>query len=307
MDNFSFLSNTLASEYGLTIQSILDHKGAFAIRPTLLVDCKEGRFAVKIFQESGHPSQARKPLEVFQFLQAHHYPHIPHLLETRSGQSTAAGPGWWMQVMEYIPITFQGSATPEDWHKLGAAAGRLNLFRDYPGEYAIPFEGAVQEILDLAQGRPFERPLLDLMDQLNILRTVPETGLIHGEINPANAARRANGEIVILDWDEAGTGMLALEIGYPLITNFVTVGTHTLLADQARAFYAGYRSEYPTRLDPERTFAAALFNAIRYMRFADEERRWMRIQWAVKHQDQLLQLIQQANFLGQSSSLAPQI
>lgn len=291
IDNYSFLHSTLANEYGLTLLTLLDHKGYFDVRQTLLVDCQEGRFAVKVFQVTGHPLQDQRQRDVFQYLQSVHYPHIPRLLETRSGQPAAAGPGWWMQVMEYIPVGLQGQASPDDWRKLGAAAGRLNQFQDYPEAYPIPVDGAVKEIAAWAQGRPFERPLLDLLARLDSLQSASEMGLIHGEINPMNAARRDNGEMVILDWDEAGTGRLVLELGYPLITNFVTVRSHSLLVEEGCAFYAGYRSEHPSLPDQEMIFAAALYHAIRYMQFADAEGRWARILWAVDHQDQLMRLI----------------
>ena len=113
-------------------------------------------------------------------------------------------------------------------------------------------------------------------------------GLIHGEINVANAGRRANGEVALLDWDQAGVGPLALEYGYPLIAAFVS---EDLVVDHGSAgsFYAGY-TDAGGQIDHDRLFDAALFHALRYMWFGDVDRRWERILHAVEHEDLLTSL-----------------
>jgi hypothetical protein len=89
-----------------------------------------------------------------------------------------------------------------------------------------------------------------------MLADVAEMGLIHGEINGANAGRRSNGEVALLDFvvDHGG----------------------------ARAFYAGY-TDAGGQIDHDRLFDAALLHALRYMWFGDVHRRWEQILHAVKH------------------------
>lgn len=115
-----------------------------------------------------------------------------------------------------------------------------------------------------------------------------EEGLIHGEINGANAGRRANGEVALLDWDEAGVGPLALEYGYPLIAAFISEEL-VIDHDSARSFYRGY-TDAGGYIDHDRLFDAALFHALRYMWFGDVDRRWARIMHALEHENCLISL-----------------
>ncbi len=115
-----------------------------------------------------------------------------------------------------------------------------------------------------------------------------EVGLIHGEINEANARRRADGEVVLLDWDQAGIGPVALEYGYPLIAAFVSEDL-VIDHDSARGFYRGYTG-VGGHIDCDRLFDAALFHALRYMWFGEDARRWERILFALSHEHLLTSL-----------------
>jgi Ser/Thr protein kinase RdoA (MazF antagonist) len=110
-------------------------------------------------------------------------------------------------------------------------------------------------------------------------------GLIHGEINLANAARRSDGTLVLLDWDEAGDGSVILEAAYPLLVVFLTEALE-FHHDLARAFYHQYYAGRTcTSEEQDLLFRAALFHALRYMLFANQQQRWERICFAVAHQD----------------------
>jgi Ser/Thr protein kinase RdoA (MazF antagonist) len=116
-------------------------------------------------------------------------------------------------------------------------------------------------------------------------------GLVHGEINLTNAMRRQSGELVLVDWDEAGTGAPVMEAGYPLIVVFLTEDLH-FQRELASAFYGGYYGDRsPSAAEKDLLFPAALLHALRYMRFANQEKRWRRVCYAVEHKEKLLAAI----------------
>jgi Ser/Thr protein kinase RdoA (MazF antagonist) len=116
-------------------------------------------------------------------------------------------------------------------------------------------------------------------------------GLIHGEINLTNSMCRRNGELVLIDWDECGTGATLIEAGYPLLTVFLTEDLH-FHQELAAAFYQEYYGQnQPDEDEKELLFRAALLHALRYMRFANQKKRWQRICFAVAQKDSLLAAI----------------
>ena len=99
---------------------------------------------------------------------------------------------------------------------------------------------------------------------------------------------RQNGELVLIDWDEAGTGATVLEAGYPLLTVFLTEELY-FHQELAAAFYRGYYDQkQPGEPEKELLFRSALLHALRYMQFANQQKRWERICYAVRNKGSLL-------------------
>ncbi|MGH3490916.1 MAG: hypothetical protein ACRDP8_23765 [Actinopolymorphaceae bacterium] len=61
----------------------------------------------------------------------------------------------------------------------------------------------------------------------------------------SNVRQRPDGELVLVDWDAAGTGPIAIDLGYPLICVFHDEDL-TRHADHAAAFYAAYAENSTT-------------------------------------------------------------
>jgi len=93
-----------------------------------------------------------------------------------------------------------------------------------------------------------------------------------------NALKNKNGEIVFLDFDDAGNGLLFTDLGYPLITQFVQfVGREDggpvpdpeklyFKYDEAKSFYDGYCSVTEmTNDDKELIFWGAVYMQLVYM------------------------------------------
>jgi Ser/Thr protein kinase RdoA (MazF antagonist) len=211
-------------------------------------------------------------------------------MKTQDGKCFVQSAEQIVAVMEYIdgdPLT----PAPETWHSLGKVARALNEFADYPLEYGVPTNLAIDELTEHARSH-FKREKFEaFIDELKPILSYPRRGLIHGEINLANAARRQDGTVTLLDWDEAGTGYTILEAGYPLITVFLTEDLH-FHCDLASAFFRGYYGgNGPTQDEKQFLFQAALLHALRYMGHGDRAKRWERICYAAAHKDEIFSAI----------------
>ncbi len=278
----------LKTAYDLSVDAVLQEFGWFEDRKVFLIESDRGMRVVKLHSSSAENTRSALTLQMMRRLIDLKTGAVPEIFPTKAGADFVEEKGVFLYLMEYIPTAPIEPCASEDWWKLGEAAAKLNQIRTEPLSYAIPLDPAIQEIGEWARGQGFEKPVRDLLGQLNPLLEDREMGVIHGEINPANAGKRADGGVVLLDWDDAGTGQIALELGYPLITQFLQIDTHEFMLDQARAYFSGYQSVSPIPCSPDAVFASALFHALRYMRFADVERRWQRIRYAVEHRTLLL-------------------
>lgn len=265
---------------------------SYPTRSVRVVHSDEGTYVAKVVPVPHDEPEADRPPSVLEYLSERGYEHSPALLRTRSGDQLVQSGTHTICMLEYVPEDFPeaGHDHPSAWHDLGRAAARLNSYVDCPFRYAVPTNAALVDITQWMHGRPFEKEFLALRPRLDELLNPEGEGLIHGEINPANARRRADGTVVLLDWDEAGTGSIGLELGYPLITVFISEADLSFHRDSAQAFYRGYVDSGGTA-DREIVFNAGLFHAIRYMRFGDIDRRWRRIGYALDHECELCSTI----------------
>ena len=268
---------------------VVAEKISYPTRRVLHLRCDQGEFAAKIDSKPGSVDIEQR-LAVLDHAAARGFRHAPALLRTCAGTRASCTPSRTITLLEYIPtrvITGDGDALA-GWRDLGVAAARLNGLADYTVPFAVQVHEVAINLAERAAGTPFDVGVRSLLGRIETLADVAEMGLIHGEINGANGGRRSNGEVALLDWDQAGVGPLALEYGYPLIAAFVS---EDLVVDHgsARAFYAGY-TDAGGDIDHDRLFDAALLHALRYMWFGDVHRRWERILHAVKHEDLLTSL-----------------
>ncbi len=265
-------------------------------RTTVAIHSDQGRFVVKTYDDASalglvHPSAAEidQHLSIFDHLADTGFGHAPVLLRTRSEARFVHSDGRIIYVLQQIAGSIPPD-TPGTWAEFGQLAARLNADPDYPHAYGIPVTGTIAELTRQARHYPFERAFLNLVATLGVLADQP-TGLIHAEINPANAILSPDGRLTLLDWDQAGRGPWVLEVGYPLLTHFLTEDL-TFDRESAVAFYDAYTAGKGLTADQrELVFTAALLHALRYLRFGSPARRWARIQFAVGHRDELLSVI----------------
>jgi Ser/Thr protein kinase RdoA (MazF antagonist) len=189
--------------------------------------------------------------------------------------------------MEFIPeaVAADRLLEPEMWGTIGAAMARLHAEGRSSISYSITVDGALNEIARWADGLAFRSGVLRILGYLEPRLRGGTPRVIHGEINPSNVGFRTDGTVVLLDWDQAGDAATFLDHGYPLITQFVSTGSHTFHVDAARSFYDASRAE--AGFDPEKIYCAGLMHALRYARFADTQERWARVCWAMDNKEEL--------------------
>jgi Ser/Thr protein kinase RdoA (MazF antagonist) len=257
-------------------------------RAISVISAQEGQFVAKVSDQWHSDEVAQRHAAIFDFLRDAGFAHAPAILKTRAGLTYRTIDGQPVYVLEFVP----GRApvrTPATCRRLGEITGALHLIPGYPHDYLFTVADVVPELFEIAETLPFGRAYA------RIVRALPDFGslpvcLIHGEIL-GNCVETPGGRIVVIDWDEAGTGTRVLDVGNPL---FTTVLSEDLAfeEDNARAFYRGYFSKVALTPDEvDHVFDAALFYALRYVIYGDTDKRWQRIQFAVNHRQRFESLI----------------
>lgn len=285
------LDAEVLSHWGLTGVVVGEARSTFPGRAVYPVRSDQGAFAAKVCA-AGEPDPAGEDRPgLLEFLDGRAFPHAPALLRTLDGRATAVVGDSLVTLLELLPrpLYTDESARASTWAELGAAAAALNVIEDCTLPFGIPVGEALAHLRMRASDTHFDRAFGAALGRASQVADCARAALIHGEINEANALRRADGTIVLVDWDQAGTGPVALEVGYPLIVAFVDEETHRVDEARARSFYGGYLRTGVLEARP--TFAAAVFHALRYMWFGDLDKRWERISWALRNEGHLIELL----------------
>ncbi len=280
----------IAEHWPLTDISFGETFQTYPTRRVVRVHTAQGEFAAKIDDQPHAFDVASQAYALFDFLASRAFPHIPALLKTKDGHRLVHTHNQSIALLEYIGGE-KPDASRSTWKEFGAIARTLNALTGYPNSYAIDTRGAIAELMDQANVHPHKAQFHSFISLLTPLPYALKHGLVHGEINLANAARRKDGTLVLLDWDEAGTGPTVLEAGYPLIVVFLTEGLH-YCEELATAFYHRYYAgSAPPDDEKELLFRAALLHALRSMQWANHQQRWERVCYAVAQQKQLLAVL----------------
>ena len=265
-------------------------------RRVYTVHAREGTFAAKVNDKPPALGHATRELDVLPYLQARDYPHAPALVPTRDGAPLVHTSTRSVTLLEYVPGHFDPDG-PQDaptWAALARAIAALSAFCDYPHPFAQQYIDEVpNELREKVRGLPLEAEFVALLDRIEPLRRCEQRSFVHGEVNFANSGARADGTVVLLDWDSTGTGPTPLDYGYPLITQFIDQFDLTFNRAATEAFYGAY-TDAGGLVDVEDAFLAALFQAMFLMWFFNVDGRWARIQWAVRHEDELCAVIERA-------------
>jgi Ser/Thr protein kinase RdoA (MazF antagonist) len=255
-------------------------------RAVYLVEGAAGTFVAKRASSWLDREGLDRSLDVFDALPARGFSSIPRLVRTRAGERFSERDGRFVHLLTHVDGATPGR-TPETYAKFGALVAELHSVDDYPRDTAFdPNRLATTDLEELAGSLRFGD------EYRALLRTLPRFGslpraVIHADVNTGNTIERPDGTLVLLDLDDVGNGPRVLDVGFPLINQFVTEDS-IYRSELATAFYDAYTARI--RLTCEElmhVFPAALFIALMYLPFGDRERRWRRIRWALEHRAEL--------------------
>ena len=117
-----------------------------------------------------------------------------------------------------------------------------------------------------------------MFDSIPDISSFPKT-LIHTDIGLHNTVVNSAGEIIFIDWDDAGVGYRILDIAFPLLSIFVEGNVFNRKC--AEAFYKTYFSETHLPLtENEKTalFDVSLFFCLIYLPYGNADKGWERLQ-----------------------------
>jgi Ser/Thr protein kinase RdoA (MazF antagonist) len=257
----------IEQRYGLTVRSLTSLGGDRAWR--LISD--RGDHVLRVHgpqRAAAHEGE----IAVLRRLQEADYP-APRLLADTDGQlvlpmGTHSG---------YLVTYLEGQPTPpgpETAQRLGRSVGRLHRI-DVTGvptsTFTVESARVFFDSLDADpltwdwEGYPALRDdLLQAWSDLGDLNDLP-AAMIHTDVCFENTIQTATGEVVLIDWDDAGLAPALQDVGYFLVHEAIPSGD-AVDWDRARAFLDGYQSERPLETrEWDRLADALVFGALAYV------------------------------------------
>jgi len=190
----------------------------------------------------------------------------PKLIYTPDGVCYIKLEDYWFYVLEWI----EGAnleETPQDEYDLGVLAKKLHSFRDY--EYPCALTEDKQMFYEWFGDKPFKAEFDAILDALPDFKTLDQC-LIHTDLGPHNSVRNRQGEVMLIDLDDAGIGSRYLDLGWPFIMQFVDFNHDTeemkYRFDLAESFLKGYyEGEELTKEEYDFLWHGAVYMHISYM------------------------------------------
>ncbi len=266
---------------GVNAGPILQESGG---RLVFEISANEGDFVCKVADRNTPKEDLTRDTFAFDFLKSRRFRHIPTLLRTSAGGAFLRIGDAYTYVMERVEGR-NDTRRPQDWATLAQVAATLHEVRDYPYESLFTIEDALQKLESSSRALPFQKELMEIAQGLPDFTGVSQS-VIHTDLSLANAIRRPDGLMVLIDWDDAGLGPTILDLGFPLLCYFVCSEDLNFERGRARAFFGTYFSK---RSIPERDrnliFDAGIFYLLIYCTFGDTERKWLRLRYALDNRE----------------------
>lgn len=258
-------------------------------RMTRVILADEGVFVFKVASSKTSESDIIRDTFAFQFLKDRNFLHIPTLLKTRIGGNYRRVQDRFVYVMAYVKGKNE-ERSPERWAQLANLVAELHDISDYPYASSFTVPSALAELEARVSDLPFYEAFMDVVQGLPNFEGLSRS-VIHTDLGLENTIVQPDGTMILVDLDDVGVGTTILDLGYPLICIFVD--GNEFERENATAFYNAYFSKR-TLPDGERAlvFEAGLFFALLYAPFGDTNRKWQRIQFALKNRDLISSVLQ---------------
>ena len=255
------------------------------------VSAKEGRFIIKIADPSKSEEKVIKDIQILQFFEKVRYV-APRILPTLAGTPYVSHDNKFVYVMSYIDGN-EPEKSAENYGQLGKITANLHELKGYfiPTDFTTTIE--ISRMISRARKFDMEPLYEQLVTSLSDFEALP-TCLIHTDIGVHNSIKQPDGQIILVDWDDAGIGTRILDIGFPLICDFVS-NDLAFDKERAKAFYHSYCSLIElNETEKNQIFEAALFYAMSYTIFDDSgivEGQWKKVLYAIEHKNEIISVL----------------
>lgn len=190
----------------------------------------------------------------------------PRILHMPDGAGYVQKQGYWFYVLEYV----EGENLEEtvtDERELGRLLRELHSLSDYTRPSGLSDDKT--EFYGWFTEKEFKREFDGILDGLPDFRKLDRC-FIHSDIGPHNSLRTSEGDMILIDLDDAGIGSRYLDLGWPFIMQFVkhdrVTGKMNYRMDLAEAFLTGYYGgDAITRQELDLIWQGAVFMHISYM------------------------------------------
>ncbi len=191
----------------------------------------------------------------------------PEIYPTEEGFYYIHANGFWFYVMEFIEGRNMAE-TVEDELELGKLSRKLHSYKNY--NVKSPMSQNTKRFYDWFYERTFKKEFDAILDSLPDFSEY-EQCLIHSDLGPHNGMIRDNGEAVLIDLDDAGIGSKYMDLGWPIIMQFVdfdhATGDMHYRFDLAEAFLDGYyEKELIKQTEYDLIWKGAAYMHIAYMK-----------------------------------------
>lgn len=220
----------------------------------------------------------------------------PRIICMPDGANYTKEAGYWFYVLEYIA----GEHLKEnetDEKELGRVLRKLHTYSDY--SYPSGLDEDKTDFYGWFSDKRFKKEFDAILDRLPDFNKLDRC-FIHSDMGPHNSLRTVNGDIVLIDLDDAGIGSRYLDLGWPFIMQFVKYNRTTrqmrYRMDLAEAFLSGYyEGNKITRSEYDLLWQGAIFMHISYMQdYGPEavEPLWEILKFGIEQKEELWQLIE---------------
>lgn len=271
----SFVAALLQTHYGITPISIaglqqpaIDGRGIWQIAAD---GC---RYVLRMIRGDAG-SWLDQPVRVLRFLENARFP-APRVRLSVRGERIVTHGAWRALLIDFVdgPLA---TPSPPLLHRLATTTGRLHRLAPPAAATALPqswkapqnaIPTALEALEQVRSGLPADLDAIagELQATLGAIherRDELPRCIVHGDCWHNNAVQRADGEIVLIDWDGAGWGTPLIDLGELLLTCQYDLPQPTGIdvdANRITAILDGYDAR-ATLTQPER---ALLLPAIRY-------------------------------------------
>ena len=250
-----------------------------------IIQSKTGKY---VFKTAGSWKNLRgviKDTKIFRILRKKGFQYLPVLIETNKGENFVKFGKKYLYLLEYIEGK-NAKPTAQTYKKLAAITAELHKVKNFP--FKTDFD-PTKIIKNLCKKTfSFSAEYRQIARTLPNFKTMPQT-VIHTDIAPLNSIQKRNGKIILVDWDDAGIGPTALDLG--AVLNEIIKENTSFNRNNLQSFYRAYfRYRRISKKEKTAIFDGCLFFALMYIVHGDTIKRWKRILWMIRNRKKIEKL-----------------